>query len=342
MDDAHALTFYPPFCQRVSPTYNTWVKMRTADLSLLTTRPGFEGAQTNPTANLAYVTPANASPGQNVYFFQNHPIQFFCVAGILLSRDDYEGRVSMILDDSSGVTLEVVVPKVISSTNDVAVVVPDEDGDSYKRTTTGIAPTVTAQTVTATTRAPIDINALKPGLRVKFKGTLTRHRQQRGSGNANAIQEYRHKLHMERYQILPDLASEVFFWRERTRMLAEILCVPWELCDEEINALQQEAERDALESERRAVRARRRVRERAQGRYERGLRWKWDADRRAEERARRRVERDEKDRERIWRRWEREDDVRRRDVERVRRVNERWQREKEGRAVLDTMGCVRL
>ncbi|PGH08730.1 hypothetical protein AJ79_05921 [Helicocarpus griseus UAMH5409] len=186
-----ALTFYPAFCHKVSPTFFAWVKMAAIDVHRLKFRAGFEG--------------------QNLYFYLNHPIQFICIAGIIVARDEHERRSIIVVDDSSGACLEVVCSKTPAT--------------PANTTTTNAS---THQT--STTRKPLNIIPLIPGARAKLKGTITVFRGM-------------FQLHLERYEMLADTNAEVRFWDERTRMRVEVLGVPWVLAEGEVERLRREAEK---------------------------------------------------------------------------------------------------
>ncbi|KAK2731457.1 hypothetical protein FQN55_004673 [Onygenales sp. PD_40] len=183
------LTFYPAYCHKVSPTFFSWVKMAAVDIHRLKTRKGFEG--------------------QNLHFHLNHPIQFVCVAGIILARDEHEHRSILVLDDSSGACLEVVCAK--------APINPP--------TTT----TLTTTHLTSTTTQPLSITPLVPGVRAKLRGTLT---------NFRGVMQ----VALERYEVLKDMRGEVRFWEERTRVGVGVLGVPWVVGGEVVEGLRREAE----------------------------------------------------------------------------------------------------
>ncbi|KAL1999183.1 hypothetical protein VTN02DRAFT_4929 [Thermoascus thermophilus] len=219
-DDADGgLTFYPAFCHKASPTHFAWVKLSAADVHRLKTRRGFEG--------------------QNIYFYHNHPIQFVCLAGVIVARSEYPRRTVLTVDDSSGETIEVVVLK------SVGVGLPDRGND--------VSAAATEPThVTATTHSPLSITALTPGTVIKAKGTLSTFRA--------TLQ-----LHLERFAVLPDTNAEMRFCDARVRFLVDVLSVPWRLGAEEVARLREEAEAEGE----RVVREKRRVEERRRRRAER-------------------------------------------------------------------------
>lgn len=49
--------------------------------------------------------------GQNLYFYKNHPIQWVRLVGVIVALDVFPNRITMTLDDSSGVSIEVFCKK---------------------------------------------------------------------------------------------------------------------------------------------------------------------------------------------------------------------------------------
>ncbi|KAL2008643.1 hypothetical protein VTN00DRAFT_6837 [Thermoascus crustaceus] len=276
-DDDGGLTFYPAFCHKASPTHFAWVKMSAADVHRLKTRRGFEG--------------------QNLYFYHNHPIQFVCLAGVIVARTEYPRRTVLTLDDSSGETIEIVVLKSTppdAAGNDIsapAAAAAEETSSAPPPPAGAPGPdpnpeALKPQHLTSTTHSPLSITPLTPGTVLKAKGTLSTFR--------SSIQ-----LNLERFAILPDTNAEMRFWDERARFLVEVLSVPWCLGEEEVLRLRREAEEEGEKV----------AREKRKG----------------EERRRRKAEREERDRRRIWRRWEREEMVREREAAVCREAGRRVQ-----------------
>ncbi|WEW57239.1 hypothetical protein PRK78_002704 [Emydomyces testavorans] len=275
-------TYYPPYCHKAAPTYFTWVKLGAADVHRLTQPKEFAG--------------------QNIYFYNNHPIQYLCLAGVIVSRDEQARRTILVLDDSTGFTIEVVCSKP-----------PPPLQPRPQTAAVSLTPT-TAQTLTpsssihnganslpithiaSTTRTPLDINPLRAGSVAKLKGTITRFR--------GMLQ-----LHLERYTLLRETSAEVRFWEEKMRFFVEVLCVPWVLSVEERERLRWEDVREEEMKRRKKV-----VREARRERRERKM-----------------VEREERDRLRIERRYAREEVLRTKYGERCRAENRAFRDEKRRR-----------
>jgi hypothetical protein len=183
------------------------------------------------------------------------------LVGIIVARTDVFKRTILTLDDSSGETIEIAVLKAESS-----------ELDSAERSAQRQPPEKATRHVAATNRTDLDISPLVPGTVVQVKGTLT-------DSFRDTMQ-----LQLERFFLIRDTAAEMRFVDHRSRYLAEVLIVPWELTGEEVERLRLEAEAEEEQAEEEQERARRRHRKRA--------------------------EREEKDQRRIQKMWDREEQFR--------------------------------
>ena len=61
--------------------------------------------------------------GQNIYFHLNHPIRWVRLVGVIVAFDLYPNRVTMTLDDSSGLTIEIFCRKETSNRTPVGTTV---------------------------------------------------------------------------------------------------------------------------------------------------------------------------------------------------------------------------
>lgn len=193
------LIFYPAYCYKASPTYFAWVKLTAHDVhNALYTRRGFEG--------------------QNLYFYLNHPIQFVYLVGVVVSYEDFhEKRWLLIIDDSSGATIEVTCPK------------PEKSGEGWRGTTVEEQTTLDAGVLAedqarANTMASIDVGSI-----IKVKGKVGHFRDIR-------------QIHLERIAVVPDTNAEMHFWEQRTRLKVEVLSKPWTLSSKEQSRLLKVAE----------------------------------------------------------------------------------------------------
>ena len=54
-------------------------------------------------------------PGQNIYFYLNHPIRFVRIVGVVVAIDDINLKYSALtLDDGSGATVELKIVRTTS------------------------------------------------------------------------------------------------------------------------------------------------------------------------------------------------------------------------------------
>ncbi|KAI9678859.1 MAG: hypothetical protein M1817_005919 [Caeruleum heppii] len=194
---------YPAYCHALSPTFNTWVKLTAADVHSLDEVDGFEG--------------------QNIYFHLNHPIRYVRLVGVLITFEAWERRWQMILDDSSGSTIEVVCPKPPPP--------PPPAVASHRRTRQPPSPT------------PPDLSDIDLGSVVKVKGEIGQFRGVR-------------QILLKRINIIRETNEEAQCWRQLSAFRADVLSTPWSLSPEEVTA---QAEEMRKQQRRKAERARRRL-----------------------------------------------------------------------------------
>ncbi|KAL2851955.1 hypothetical protein BJY01DRAFT_208559 [Aspergillus pseudoustus] len=268
-NDAQELTFYPAFCFKASPTHFTWVKLAASDIHRLRKRVEFAD--------------------QGLFFYQNHPIRFVNLIGIIVARTDVPRRTILTLDDSSGATVEVVVLKAAEPSGSISAAGapsrntnPSTDSANYTGSadTDGDGQSLRREFhLTSTVHTPIDITPLRPGALFQMKGTLSIFRSTM-------------QVNLERFFTVSDTAAEMRFVEARCRFYVEVLSTPWFVREEDITSLRMEADDEGEKIEEEQVRARRR--------------------------ARRRVEREEKERLKIERAWERDEAGREKQAMRLR------------------------
>ncbi|KAL2794695.1 hypothetical protein BJX66DRAFT_303286 [Aspergillus keveii] len=281
--DAEQLTFYPAFCFKASPTHFAWVKLTASDVHRLRKRVEFAD--------------------QGLFFYQNHPIRFVNLIGIIVARTDVPRRTILTLDDSSGATIEVVVLKADEpsiSTDGIRgrTTNPNSTGEDDPLEEDGLRKEAH---VTSTTHTSIDITPLRPGTLFQIKGTLSVFRSTM-------------QVNLERFFPVPDTAAEMRFVESRCRFFLEVLSTPWFVSEGYIETLRVEADEEGEKIEEEQAWARRR--------------------------ARRRAEREEKERLKIERAWEREEASREKDARRAREAGGELLRELEAKKkrVRDRMG----
>lgn len=212
------------------------------------------------------------------------------LVGIIVARTDVPRRTILTLDDSTGVTVDIVVlkgdPAFISTatSSNSRTLKGANDGDGDKDATPK------EYHVTSTTQTPMDITSLLPGRLFQIKGTLSVFRATM-------------QVQLERFFTVPDTNAEMRFVEARCRFLLEVLSVPWVLGEEEIAALRVEADEEGCKIEEDHARVRRRER--------------------------RKAEREEKDRRKIEKAWEREEALREQEARVAREAGMEYMREVE-------------
>ncbi|KAL4992230.1 hypothetical protein BDW68DRAFT_196854 [Aspergillus falconensis] len=223
------LPFYPAFCFKASLTHFAWVKMGAADVHRLTRR-------------LEYGE-------QGLFFYQNHPIRFVNLVGIIVARVDVPRRTILTLDDSTGATVDIVVLK--SDSPSIPVKATAESKPKNDADVDGKDGLQMEMHLTPTTHTPIDITPLQPGKLFQIKGTLSTFR------STNQIQ-------LERFFPVLNTQAEMRFVEARMRFLAEVLSVPWALGEGDIESLRMQADEEGRGIEEEQTRHRRRARKRAE------------------------------------------------------------------------------
>lgn len=182
------------------------------------------------------------------------------MAGVVVTRDEYERRTVLNIDDSSGAIIEVVILKAAATTSQ-----PNTTTSTIRSSSGGGGGDGGIINVTSTARSPIDTAPLRVGAVVKIKGTLSAFRATM-------------QVVLERFWVLRETNAEVKFWNERARFLVDVLSVPWSLTPEIIEALRRRAhdeETDVARDRRRVVEKQRRLEER-EGKDYRRIMKRWD------------------------------------------------------------------
>ena len=196
----------------LSPTYNHWVKLSAHDI-----------------VHTLHQPPAFA--GQPVLFFNNCPIRYAYVVGVILSIEAFNETTAVILlDDSSGACIEVVLRGKVE--------VP-----GLTRTADGLG-------------LVLDGKSLAPGVVLKAKGTFTSFRGVR-------------QIELRRVAVVGCTRDEVAAWKARAAARKE-LERGWVLSAAEMEALDAEiarADKLAVEQEGQR-RAKKQERERTRGERE--------------------------------------------------------------------------
>ncbi|KAI4135987.1 MAG: hypothetical protein LQ347_000164 [Umbilicaria vellea] len=208
------LIFYPAHCFPLSPTFNAWAKVTATEVHALQEHQGFEG--------------------QNIFFHRNHPIKWIRVVGVIVALDVYPTRWILIIDDSSGETLEVMCPRLIStdhSTTIDTVAVAEDFRIDTKSNTLGIT----------ATGLSIDLAGVDVGSIVKVKG---------GIGEFRGVRQ----MTLEKISTLHTTNDEAHAWSELSHFRATILNHPWVVSHEEQRSSLEEADGTRRRKEERLLR----------------------------------------------------------------------------------------
>lgn len=150
------------------------------------------------------VVRANLLPGQNIYFYLNHPIRFVRVVGVVVAIDDINLKYSALtLDDGSGATVEL---KIVRTTS-------EEEGSKLPSSST------TVRNVNVISRfgvfeITVDHRNLDIGTVLKAKGTISEFRGVK-------------QLELKRVQIVSSTDEEACAWGETAAFKAEVLSQHW-------------------------------------------------------------------------------------------------------------------
>ncbi|KAF1817537.1 hypothetical protein P152DRAFT_504746 [Eremomyces bilateralis CBS 781.70] len=195
---------YPAYCFRDSPTHFSWVKLSVADIHHLRAVSGFQD--------------------QAVYFYNNHPVQFVRVVGLVVAISDPAPNLLLLtIDDGSGATIEVKIPNRIPAT---AIGEPNDlENVMVERPQMGVP------------RITVDSVELDIGTVVKVKCTIDCFRRVR-------------QLILKRMSIIGTTAEEVAAWDEMCLYRSQVLDQPWVVSSER----QAKLERRARHKERQRIR----------------------------------------------------------------------------------------
>jgi hypothetical protein len=143
-------------------------------------------------------------PGQNIYFYLNHPIRFVRVVGVVVAIDDITSRYSALtLDDGSGATVEL---KIVRDS-------PEEQGSKVPISTTNIS-NVNVISQFGVFEITIGHRSLDIGTVLKAKGTISEFRGVK-------------QLELKRVQIVSSTDEEAQAWAETAAFKSAVLSIPW-------------------------------------------------------------------------------------------------------------------
>lgn len=162
-----------------------------------------------PPRTVAYPT---SPPGQDVYFYLNHPIKWARIAGVVVAIQEFAHRIIYTIDDSSGATIECVVatpPQYPAVTNYKNPRDPDTSADGKPLPKTD---------------GPIDIGHV-----IDIKGGISVFRNVR-------------QIRAEKITHLRTTEQEAVFWQKIALLRKEVLCRPWVVDPKEVRKLRSEEE----------------------------------------------------------------------------------------------------
>lgn len=179
--------------------------------------------------------------GQDLYFHLNHPIKWVRICGIVVAIDVYgdsssrKGQIQVItIDDSSGHTIECVIPLPPPPANSAPTVPPPGQQQPASP-------------------LPIIDSEIDIGHTLDIKGSLRTFREQR-------------QVKVEKIVHLKTTEQEVAFWERVVQLRQEVLDRPWRLEEKVVRRLRREAmgvdERDAKREREKEERRRERKRRR--------------------------------------------------------------------------------
>ncbi|KAK5947314.1 hypothetical protein PMZ80_001464 [Knufia obscura] len=246
------LTFYPVYTHTASPTSFTWVKLTAYHIHhTLTHQPNYLHSWLTDRSSSNNI---HARDAPQLLFYKNHPIQFVQVIGVVVSIEEYFEKFWLFtVDDSSGVTVDVVCRKPDKNTNNTnnkqvghklraqGSGNKDEDKDENEEETEIIR--LSSQVATE-----VHIGAV-----VQVKGVITlfhRRRQvQVAPAHSTSItghprstrQEHpqpppsqpTRQLTLQRLSIIPSTTKEIALIASRTHFYNAVLNKPWVLTPKE-------------------------------------------------------------------------------------------------------------
>ncbi|KAL8655642.1 MAG: hypothetical protein Q9210_000752 [Variospora velana] len=176
------------------------------------------------------------SSGQNTYFHLNHPIKWVRIVGVIVALDVYPNRLTMTLDDSSGLTIDVFCRKATSAaTPAVSNTTVECPGAIVHNHDT--KPADCDLIFTTNEGYKVDLKGFDIGSVVKVKGGISEFRAEK-------------QITLERISLVRTTNEEASAWAENAAFHRDILSQPWVVS--ESNQQQARIEAEGLEREREA------------------------------------------------------------------------------------------
>lgn len=171
--------------------------------------------------------------GQNIFFYQNHPIKWVKLTGVVVAIDQYATRLILILDDSSGINIEAIctAPPNLDAKSlfDLSGVKPNSDLNAKPEPHP-------EQTYTSPDGPKLNFKDIDVGTVVKIHGGLDMFREQM-------------QIRLKEVRVLGDTNEEIKCWKEASNFKKDVLSQPWEVSKEREERCRRRAERGAIKAE---------------------------------------------------------------------------------------------
>ncbi|KAI4113684.1 MAG: hypothetical protein LQ338_008131 [Usnochroma carphineum] len=214
------LVFYPQYCFQYSSTYNIWARLTAASIQALQARSGFEG--------------------QSTYFHLNHPIRWVRLVGVIVAFDVYPNRVTITLDDSSGLTIDIFCRRNSSSASAVNTTIDRYGAINFNNAANFVED---EHIYTTSEGYKVNLKGIDIGSVVKIKGGISEFRGKK-------------QVTLERISLVSTTNEEASAWAENALFYQDILGKPWVVSERKQQQAKKEAE--GVERERKARRERKR------------------------------------------------------------------------------------
>ena len=189
----------------------------------------------------------SSDTGQKLYFYLNHPIKWVRLVGLIVSFELVSNRFILILDDFSGITLELTCirkaplcppPDTTSSnvrSSDELEVADEAQLDVSIPSLHKDKSLATAEIKGVTANGhEVDLSHLDIGSIVKVKGGIGEFRGQK-------------QILLERILVVKSTSDEAAAWAENLEFKQNVLAKPWIVAEEKMKIARRQAERPGRE-----------------------------------------------------------------------------------------------
>lgn len=235
---SQALTFYPAYAHSASPTYFTWVKLTVSDIHhCLQHRNGYMHSWA------AECTNVRDTP--QILFYNNHPIQFVQVIGVVVSLDEYFEKFWLFtIDDSSGATIDVVCPKPTVDKQTGSIDGRSEEEKEQERHVEQLSAQVkTVVTIGAVLQVKATVVLFqrhKHVIQTNNHGLIRPHLARHPDTTFKAEEPVR-QLALQRLVKVKNTTQEINVVAARNNFYCSVLRQPWVLSDRKLQKLHQAA-----------------------------------------------------------------------------------------------------